>query len=234
MIPLAVSRAASVFGLFVLHSSCGSSPSEPPPPPCDPSPLGVGSLFVDLRGFMPDPQHVYRLWVVEAGPEVLRLEGDQRADPEDEPYVIFGSDGLVSAHVGLPELGDEVLVQGRIHCGYVRFADSEGELLFEGGDPACLLQEDLERWEPPPHLGLRPAPEPRLCQDECMSGLAWEVTVGVGGIDVLVPIGESREVEIDGRRFLAETFYARFDDHDCGVIDADGLRASAYLGVLRE
>lgn len=219
---------------MVLGAGCEREREELPE--CTPSIREAGRLSIDVDGNTPDNSAVYELSVVEATESLLRLEANSLEDPPDEEHVEVELRGQVSDRVRLPEVGDQAVVRGGAGClygGYVRVSSPEGDLLLEAGLPYCVSEFDTSDWQPPPFFGMRPAPDPQACGDDCTTAVMYETTLSQEGEEELLLVDEPREVTIDGRRYLAEAQLARSYSQPC-IIDGGGVHGGAYLAPLDE
>jgi len=172
---------------------------------------------------------------MEADRSVVRLEADPLEDSPNEYFLEAVLREALPASVILPSVG-EIAVglysTGCRHIGYARISSQTGALLFEGGDPGCLTPQDRFRWEPGPWLSLRTPTEPRVCQTGNCTAEELEITLSVGGEDVLLPAGETREMVIDGLRYQAGSLRARVEA-SCGVIaDGEAVVGSAFVAPI--
>lgn len=210
-----------------LASACGEDA-----PPCDLSPAEqMGRVLTVTRsGFGAEAV----LTVVRADRDLVRLEADRSQASPDEVTVDLRLRNLASEAVALPPVGDDVeTIYGDCHdLGYVRVTSPDGVLLFEGGNPRCNRAPEFDPWEPPPRLGTQDAADPQPCVYSCVSE-AFDTTLTVNGTDELLPIGEPREITIDGRRYLAEAIFGR-DYPACGTIDGGDSIGSAYVALLAD
>lgn len=209
---------------------------------CEPPWERLGQARVEA--WFTDPVDVeHEMEVVSASDSDFRLSGE--AYGENTPTV----DARFPPTPGFdrPSLGERVIVRGA-RCylySYVRITTLAGELVWEGGDPAC--EEDWSRYFPQ-RLGVRRRDQTEPCwfsvggstgPDFCccpsrrlMDVLVRSEPAETGG-DVLAE-GEEREIMIGGRTYLARSQGA-YDQRDGRCTwDATDDFGSAFLARLRE
>lgn len=181
-----------------------------------------------------------------------------QADPENhwEQYVVIywpEVDPVLPST--LPPPGERVVVLGGIcgEGGYLRLRDLEGNLLFEGGDPACT---ELRRasgsieWDLPALLSLEPAESEGWCRDRfgdfeeypegeccCMTRKNMEVILTLPGeAPEIVLRGEERTLTLEGRsyRLLSQGAFSMFDSRCTRDFRTPFGFGSAYLFLLPE
>ena len=183
----------------------------------------------------------YEMQVLAASESEFHLSADPL--PENTPTVdaVFP----VTPGFDLPSVGDRVLVRGGrcYEFSYVRVTKPDGELIWEGGDPACeedwvgfftlrLGVRTVENAEP---CWIISGPQSGDCC--CPTSRPMDVLVrpepAAAGGDVLVP-GEDREIAIGARRYVARAQGAYdWRDGPC-TYDVRDHVGSAFLARLAE
>lgn len=214
-------------------------------PLCEPSTEEAGRLIIGVDANTDGLDTSYELTVVESTPAVLIMQEDPAADLPDERHLDLDLGGHLASSVTQPAIGDPVVVSGgecEIH-GYARVADAQGEVLLEAGNPWCATGAEGYRWGVAPYLGMRPAADPSRCRSPepgepddccCVTAVDWEILLRVDGGEEVLPVGDPREVTIDGRQFLAQALYAAELFNGPCTRDLHFVAGSAYLAPLDE
>lgn len=208
---------------------------------CSPRFEPWGRTIVDERNFE-RAEVWYEMTVTGVGPGSFELF----APPvlRDDLIVEVTFPAPTDQDFDLFDEGDTVLVKGGTcwsgtNSGYVRVADLEGEIIWEGGDPYC--DEFLRRF----YLGLDPISGSPLCwyaesghrpSPECCCQLRtdWQVVLMLEDPPEPVAPGERTIVTIGGRRyFVASQGGYETADGPC-TYDYTAIFGSAFLARLAE
>ncbi len=227
---------AGIASLLIGPAACTKA-HDPPLPECEPPGGPEGAL--QTSGHWPPGAEALALTVVEAESDRIRLEADPDRDYSDEGFLELRF-GVVPEGTLLPRFGDELEALPWGVCellAYARLQAADGAIAFEGGDPNCLTGADRALWEPGPFFQVGVPTDPQACQEQGCPSEPREITISTDdGAPSVLAVGQSRELAIDGRPYLAVAQYARLVDYaSCGqVVDGEGMTASAFLAPLAE
>lgn len=166
----------------------------------------------------------YEFAVVESSDGHLRLEADFDEDPGDEPTLTIDWP-VTDPRFVQPLPGEHVVfVGGTCYArGYVRLFRLDGEMIWEGGDPACTAYG--RPWGP--YLSLEPSQPEGWCRDLlnpfdtfpegeccCVTRVDMQVVLSLPEVEpVVLPAGDRRDVEI------GDATYASFSQGAYTLLD---------------
>jgi hypothetical protein len=207
--------------IALLLGGCESESRVEALPECRQSLAEVGAASIGMDSNFDRNDTPYDLVIVEVDEAHLLAEAVLDEDPGDEKYLDIELWTPSARPTRLPLRGDPVVALGGQcdNAGYARLTTPEGALLFEGGNAWCTTIPRAFEWDPPRRFSMRPAADANECKAVyasqplsgdccCVTGVDWEITLTIDGEEQVLPVGESLEVEIDGRPFLAEAHTA--------------------------